>query len=82
VREAWVRLCGTYQSKGGVLASAEVRKALQELSQLYFSIPPPRTQSNPFGDMLSSLFAQPGGGGGAPARRVLSPGGAGGGGLD
>lgn len=26
VREAWVRLCGTYQSKGGVLAAKEVRK--------------------------------------------------------
>ena len=25
VRESWVRLCGTYQSKGGVLASPEVR---------------------------------------------------------
>lgn len=26
VREAWVRLCGTYQSKGGPLAAKEVRK--------------------------------------------------------
>lgn len=26
VREAWVRLCGTYQSKGGLLAIGEVRK--------------------------------------------------------
>ena len=26
MREAWVRLCGTYQSKGGLLASKEVRK--------------------------------------------------------
>ena len=26
VREAWVRLCGTYQSKGGPLAAREVRK--------------------------------------------------------
>lgn len=25
MRETWVRLCGTYQSKGGVLASKEVR---------------------------------------------------------
>ena len=24
-REAWVRLCGTYQSRGGVLAHPEVR---------------------------------------------------------
>ncbi len=27
MREAWVRLCGTYQSKGGVIAKPEVRKA-------------------------------------------------------
>lgn len=26
MREAWVRLCGTYQSKGGLLAAREVRK--------------------------------------------------------
>ena len=26
VRESWVRLCGTYQSKGGVLATPEVRQ--------------------------------------------------------
>ena len=26
VREAWVRLCGTYQSKGGLLAAKEVRR--------------------------------------------------------
>ena len=26
MREAWIRLCGTYQSKGGPLAAKEVRK--------------------------------------------------------
>ena len=26
VRESWMRLCGTYQSKGGVLAQVEVRR--------------------------------------------------------
>lgn len=26
MREAWVRLCGTYQSKGGLVAQPEVRK--------------------------------------------------------
>ncbi|KAH9838439.1 uncharacterized protein C8Q71DRAFT_751202 [Rhodofomes roseus] len=73
MREAWVRLCGTYQSKGGLMATKEIRKALIELAELYFSIPPPRTQAaNPLGDMLSAMF------GGAPspaqpARRVLSP---------
>ncbi|KAH9943690.1 hypothetical protein B0H21DRAFT_748103 [Amylocystis lapponica] len=73
MREAWVRLCGTYQSRGGVLAVREVRKALIELAELYFAIPQPRgQQANPLGDMLSAMF-----GGGpsapAPARRILSP---------
>ncbi|OBZ72576.1 Golgi to ER traffic protein 4 [Grifola frondosa] len=73
MREAWVRLCGTYQSKGGLLATKEVRKALSEIAELYFAIPPPRgQQANPFGDMLSAMF-----GGGppaaAPARRILTP---------
>lgn len=26
IREAWVRLCGTYQSKGGILAKPEMRR--------------------------------------------------------
>jgi Golgi to ER traffic protein 4 len=26
MRESWIRLCGTYQSRGGILASLEVRK--------------------------------------------------------
>jgi golgi to ER traffic protein 4 len=29
MRESWVRLCGTYQSKGGPLASPEVRKVFR-----------------------------------------------------
>jgi len=73
MRESWVRLCGTYQSRGGVLATPEVRSALNELANLYFAIPLPRSQAaNPFGDVLSSLFGsnptsqQP--------RRLLSPG--------
>ncbi|KAF9266524.1 cytoplasmic protein [Marasmius fiardii PR-910] len=73
MRESWVRLCGTYQSRGGILASPEIRRALNEIGQLYFAIPPPRNQpTNPLGDMMSSLF---GGGpsGGSSARRVLSP---------
>ncbi|KAF5359572.1 hypothetical protein D9756_002993 [Leucocoprinus leucothites] len=74
-RESWVRLCGTYLSQGGPLAAPEVRKVLNEISTLYFAIPPPRGQAaNPFGDMFSSLF-----GGAAPsqpARRVLQPAGA------
>ncbi|KAI0734176.1 hypothetical protein C8Q72DRAFT_452992 [Fomitopsis betulina] len=73
MREAWIRLCGTYQSKGGLMSTKEVRKALIDLAELYFAIPPPRAQAaNPLGNMLSAMF------GGAPspaqpARRVLSP---------
>jgi hypothetical protein len=29
MRESWVRLCGTYQAKGGVLATKEVRVVSQ-----------------------------------------------------
>ncbi|PIL35636.1 hypothetical protein GSI_02365 [Ganoderma sinense ZZ0214-1] len=73
LREAWVRLCGTYQSRGGDVANKEVRKALVEIAELYFAIPPPRAQqANPFGDVISAMF-----GGGAPsaapARRTLTP---------
>ncbi|KAG1794511.1 hypothetical protein EV424DRAFT_1530264 [Suillus variegatus] len=57
IRESWVRLCGTYQSKGGVLATREVRTTLQEIAMLYFAIPPPRTQpDNPLGAMISSML--------------------------
>lgn len=74
-RESWVRLCGTYSSQGGPLAVAEVRKVLNEIATLYFAIPPPRTQAtNPFGDMLSSLFG--GAAPGQPVRHVLQPTGA------
>jgi len=73
MREAWVRLCGTYQSKGGLLGTREVRKVLIELAELYFAIPQPRAQAaNPLGDMISSMFGG-GGPGAAPARRILSP---------
>ncbi|KAL7279153.1 hypothetical protein ACG7TL_006993 [Trametes sanguinea] len=73
MREAWVRLCGTYQSKGGLVANREVRKALSEIAELFFAIPPPRAQqANPLGDMISAMF---GGApqGAAPSRRVLTP---------
>jgi len=72
-REAWVRLCGTYQSKGGPLAALEMRRALSEIGQLYFAIPPPRAQAaNPFGDMISSMFGGPAPSS-APTRRTLAP---------
>ncbi|KAK1221953.1 hypothetical protein PQX77_015243 [Marasmius sp. AFHP31] len=74
MRESWVRLCGTYQSRGGPLATPEMRRALNEVATLYFAIPPPRgQQGNPFGDMLSSILGGGAPGGGQPARRVLSP---------
>ncbi|KAJ3827218.1 hypothetical protein F5878DRAFT_440915 [Lentinula raphanica] len=72
MRESWVRLCGTYQSKGGILSHPEVRKALQDIATLYFAIPPPRNQAgNPLGDMMSSLFGGPPSA--QPGRRVLAP---------
>jgi len=84
VREAWVRLCGTYQSRGGPLAVQEVRKNLGDISELFFAISPPRAQQgNPLSDMLSAML-----GGGATTgtqspRRVLAPApGAGAPGLD
>ncbi|KAG1738442.1 uncharacterized protein EDB91DRAFT_1138917 [Suillus paluster] len=78
MRESWVRLCGTYQAKGGVLGTRDVRAALQEIATLYFAIPPPRTQpDNPFGAMLSSMLGGGMPGGGAPQRRMLSPAGSG-----
>ncbi|RDB25952.1 Golgi to ER traffic protein 4 [Hypsizygus marmoreus] len=74
MRESWVRLCGTYQSRGGILAAPGVRSALNELATLYFGIPPPRSQAaNPFGDIISSMFGGAGPGQAQPARRVLSP---------
>ncbi|KZW03437.1 DUF410-domain-containing protein [Exidia glandulosa HHB12029] len=70
LRDAWVRLYGSYQARDprGLVAHPEVRKTIQNLSMIYFGIQPPRPAGNPFGDILSGLF----GGGGGPA-----PGGAG-----
>jgi len=72
-REAWVRLGGTYMSKGGILAQSEVRKYINEIAQLFFALQPPRGQQvNPFGDIMSSLFG--GAGPASSAPRILSPG--------
>lgn len=68
IREAWVRLCGSYQSKGGLMADPNMRKALAEIGQLYFNIPMPRNQANPLQDMFSSLF-----GGSSTGPKTLSP---------
>jgi hypothetical protein len=92
IRESWIRLCGTYQSRGGLLAQPAVRQVctrapwtshapltarsqvLQELSTLYFGLPPPRqAAANPFGDMFSALLGGGGGGGAQPAPRRLAP---------
>ncbi|TEB27088.1 cytoplasmic protein [Coprinellus micaceus] len=83
-RESWVRLCGTYQSRGGPLALPEVRRSLGEIATLYFAIPPPRgAAANPFGDIMSSLLGGGMGGPSAPApRRTLTPAGQGNAGLD
>ncbi|TFK45376.1 hypothetical protein OE88DRAFT_1715404 [Heliocybe sulcata] len=75
MREAWVRLCGTYGARGGLLADPGVRAALHDIATLYFAIPPPRTQAaNPLGDVMASLFGGAPGGGQQSVRRVLSPG--------
>ncbi|KIJ24319.1 hypothetical protein M422DRAFT_194819, partial [Sphaerobolus stellatus SS14] len=80
IREAWVRLCGSYQSKGGLMTAPPMRKAclkfilyyLHQIGQLYFGMPPPRGQTgNPLQDMMSSLFGGPGAGPAAP--RTLTP---------
>ncbi|KAF8442267.1 hypothetical protein L210DRAFT_3202571 [Boletus edulis BED1] len=75
MRESWIRLCGTYQSRGGILATNEVRSALLDIATLYFALPPPKTQlnNNPLGAMLSSMLSG-GAPGSAPQRRVLTPG--------
>ncbi|RPD60013.1 DUF410-domain-containing protein [Lentinus tigrinus ALCF2SS1-7] len=74
MREAWVRLCGTYQSRGGLVANREVRKALIEIAELYFAIPPPRgQQANPLADMMSAMFGGGAPAAAAPARRTLAP---------
>ncbi|CAK5269420.1 unnamed protein product [Mycena citricolor] len=71
-RESWVRLCGTYQARRGIMASPEVRQALTDLSSLYFALAPPRGQGgNPLGDMISSMFGGPAAS--QPTRRVLAP---------
>ncbi|KAG5350204.1 Golgi to ER traffic protein 4 [Termitomyces sp. T112] len=73
MRESWVRLCGTYQSRGGVLALPEVRAPLNEIGNLYFAIPLPRTQqTNPMGDIMSTLFGTPKDQ--QPVRRLTTPG--------
>ncbi|KAG6916214.1 hypothetical protein DXG01_007844 [Tephrocybe rancida] len=71
--ESWVRLCGTYQSRGGVLALPDVRAALNEIAHLYFAIPVARPQQgNPLNDMMSSLFGGPPKQQ-QPTRKLLSP---------
>jgi hypothetical protein len=72
-REAWMRLCATYQAlsvTSDLLTHPEVHKTLYELGELYFDIPPPRSQAaNPMAEILSGLL-----GVGAPTgtKRVLT----------
>jgi len=73
MRESWVRLCGRYQTSGGVLATREIRKVLNDIGELFFALPTPRGQQvNPFGDMMSALMGG-GGPGPQPQRRTLTP---------
>jgi len=75
-RETWVRLCGAYQARGGILTHPEVCAVLNELAMLYFEIPLPRTTNpNPFGDIMSSFFGGPPGSGSASGLpRTITPG--------
>jgi golgi to ER traffic protein 4 len=74
IRETWIRLCGTYQSKGGLLATKEVRSVLNELAELYFAIPRPKAQNaNPLGDMLAGMFGGPPSSASTQQRRAITP---------
>ena len=49
MRESWIRLCGTYQSRGGVLAASEVRKVNIYCRSRFFGsqfLPPQRHSTN------------------------------------
>ncbi|KAH9054633.1 cytoplasmic protein [Lactarius vividus] len=74
-REAWIRLCGTYQSRSALLTQPEIREVLDELGTLYFDLQPPRTaNANPFGDIMSSLFGGAPGSVSTTAPRTITPG--------
>ncbi|CCA70416.1 hypothetical protein PIIN_04355 [Serendipita indica DSM 11827] len=73
-QEMWVRLCGSYQSRRGLVAQPVYREALGEIGTLFFDLPPPRMAGggNPLQDMMASfLGGSPGGGPGAKAKRTL-----------
>jgi hypothetical protein len=70
-----VRLRGTYASraKGALLSQKEVKQSLDDISDVYLGIPPPRGAVNPLQEMLSSFMGGPAGGSGGRARKVLPP---------
>ncbi|CAG7854194.1 SubName: Full=Uncharacterized protein {ECO:0000313/EMBL:CCA70416.1} [Serendipita indica DSM 11827] len=73
-QEMWVRLCGSYQSRRGLVAQPVYREALGEIGTLFFDLPPPRMAGggNPLQDMMASfLGGSSGGGPGAKAKRTL-----------
>jgi len=71
VQEMWVRLCGSYQSRRGVLTQPYYREALGEIGLLFFDLPPPRSaNANPMADMMAAMM---GGGSFAPKRIGLPP---------
>ncbi|KAJ8520568.1 hypothetical protein ONZ45_g2644 [Pleurotus djamor] len=75
MREAWVRLCGTYQSKGGVLALPDIRKVNKAFHflqpALILTLGTQGQAANPLGDMLASMFGGPTSA--PPTRRTLAP---------
>ncbi|KIM31594.1 hypothetical protein M408DRAFT_64328 [Serendipita vermifera MAFF 305830] len=72
-QEMWVRLCGSYQSRRGLVAQGVYREALSEIGTLFFDLPAPRAAAgNPLQDMMASfLGGPPGGGSQAPPKRTL-----------
>ncbi|KAG8788327.1 hypothetical protein FRC15_004910 [Serendipita sp. 397] len=75
VQEMWVRLCGSYQSRRGLVAQPGYREALGEIGTLFFDLPPPRAaaNNNALQDMMSSFLGGKPGGSGGPPKRTLDP---------
>ena len=59
MREAWVRLCGTYQSKGGPIAHREVRKVRPLALAYLFQCPRSGAHSVLWSDVSTPLIPYP-----------------------
>ncbi|PVF98628.1 hypothetical protein CPB86DRAFT_806777 [Serendipita vermifera] len=72
-QEAWIRLCGSYQSRRGLVAQPIYREALGEIGSLFFDLSPPRgaANANPLQDLMASFMGGPPGGSKGPPKRTL-----------